>query len=387
MIEVQEALALIDQFTAESPEVSAEVDAGLNGAVLAQSISAPINLPEFRQSSMDGYALCGDASQGHELIGEIPAGSAKTYTLEPGQAVRIFTGAAVPDSADRVVMQEHVSVENNRVTLIKDPIPGANIRGIGSQIKQGQPVIDKGTKVTPAIIGMLLSLGFTQVVVRKPPRVCVLVTGDELTKPGVQKSPGQVYESNGSVLEAVVKEDGAYFVETTAVKDDFKASVRAIKSAVAQADLVLISGGISVGDYDFIAMALEELGAKKHFHGVRQKPGKPLYFGTLDGTAIFALPGNPASTLSCYCVYVRRWLQNYSGTRPVAVSMPLGADLVNRFGRALFIKAKFMQGRAMPIDEFNSATLLSFSKADILIFMGAEVTELKAGEMVETYKI
>ncbi len=387
MIEVQEALALIDQFTAESPEVSAEVDAGLNGAVLAQSISAPINLPEFRQSSMDGYALCGTASKGHELIGEIPAGSAKTYTLEPGQAVRIFTGAAVPDATDRVVMKEHVSVENNRVTLIKDPIPGANIRAVGSQIKQGQLVIDKGAKVTPAIIGMLLSLGLTQVVVKKPPRVCVLVTGDELAQPGVQKSPGQVYESNGSVLEAVAKEDGTHFVETIAVKDDFQASVRAIESAVAQADLVLISGGISVGDYDFIAMALEELGAVKHFHGVRQKPGKPLYFGTLEGTAIFALPGNPASTLSCYCVYVRRWLQQYLGTESLAVSMPLGADLVNRFGRALFVKAKFMQGQAMPIDEFNSATLLSFSKGDILIFMGADFTELKAGEMVETYRI
>lgn len=387
MIEVQEALALIDRFAAESPEVSAEVDAGLNGAILAQNIFAPINLPEFRQSSMDGYALCGAGSKDYELIGEIPAGSPKTYTLKPGQAVRIFTGAAVPDSADRVVMQEHVAIENDRVTLIKDPSSGANIRAIGSQIKQGQLVIDKGTKVTPAVIGMLLSLGLTQAAVRKPPRVCVLVTGDELAQPGVQKSPGQVYESNGSVLEAVVKEDGAQFVETIGVKDDFQASVQAIKQAVSKADLVLISGGISVGDYDFIAMALTQLGAEKHFHGVRQKPGKPLYFGTLDGTAIFALPGNPASTLSCYCVYVRRWLQNYLGTNPATVTMPLGADLVNRFGRALFIKAKFDQGGAMPIDEFNSATLLSFSKADILIFMGAEVTELKAGEMVETYKI
>lgn len=387
MIEVQEALALIDRFAAESAEVSAEVNAALNGAILSQSIFAPINLPEFRQSSMDGYALCGGAPEGHELIGEIPAGSLNTYNLKPGQAVRIFTGAAVPDSADRVIMQEHVAIKNDRVTLIKDPGSGANIRVIGSQIKQGQSVLEKGTKVTPAIIGMLLSLGLTRVVVRKPPRVCVLVTGDELAQPGVQKSPGQVYESNGSVLEAAVKEDGAHFVETTAVKDDFQASVQAIKQAVSKADLVLISGGISVGDYDFIAMALTQLGAEKHFHGVRQKPGKPLYFGTLEGTAIFALPGNPASTLSCYCVYVRRWLQNYLGTRPVAVSMPLGADLVNRFGRALFVKAKFDQGRAMPIDEFNSATLLSFSKADILIFMGAEVTELKAGDMVETYKI
>ena len=387
MIEVQEALALIDQFATESPALRAEVGAGLNGAILAQAICAPINLPEFRQSSMDGYALCGNASQGYELIGEIPAGSPKTYTLEPGQAVRIFTGAAVPDSADRVIMQEHVTVDNNRVTLIKDPGLGANIRAIGSQIKQGQPVLEKGTKATPAIIGMLRSLGLTQVDVKKPPRVCVLVTGDELAQPGVQKSPGQVYESNGSVLEAVVKEDGAQIVEVKAVKDDFQASVRAIESAVAQADLVLISGGISVGDYDFIGKALTQLGAVQHFHGVRQKPGKPLYFGTLDDTAIFALPGNPASTLTCYCVYVRRWFQQYLGTKPLAVSMPLGADLVNRFGRALFIKAKFDQGGAMPIDEFNSATLLSFSKADILIFMGAEVTELKAGQLVETYRI
>ena len=209
MIEVQEALALIDRFATESPALRAEVDAGLNGAILAQAICAPINLPEFRQSSMDGYALCGNASQGYELMGEIPAGSTKSYSLKPGQAVRIFTGAAVPDSADRVIMQEHVTVDNDRVTLIKDPGLGANIRAIGSQIKQGQPLLEKGTKATPAIIGMLRSLGLTQVDVKKPPRVCVLVTGDELAQPGLQKSPGQVYESNGSVLEAVVKEDGA----------------------------------------------------------------------------------------------------------------------------------------------------------------------------------
>ena len=386
MIEVQEALDLIDRFTSRSKSVRRSVDAGLNGLILADEVFSTVNLPEFRQSSMDGYAINGIADN-YQIIGEVPAGSSNTFEIKSGEAVRIFTGARVPDSADRVVMQEHVEIASEGITVTKFPDKGVNIRAIGSQIQQGQKILDRGVKITPAIIGMLISIGCAEVVVIDPPKVVVLVTGDELAKLGSEKKVSQVYESNGAVLQAAVQEDHCDFLYGASIKDDYTASVVAIHKAISEADLVLISGGISVGDYDFIGKALNELGISKHFHGVRQKPGKPLFFGSINQTAIFALPGNPASTLTCYYVYVRRWLQRYQGIQPMVKKMTVAADIHNRFGRALFVKAKIHKGCAVPIDEFNSATLLSFSKSELLIYMGADVKVLSEGELVETFEI
>lgn len=386
MIEVQEALDLIDRFTSRSKSVRRSVDAGLNGLILAEDVFSTVNLPEFRQSSMDGYAING-VSDNYQIIGEVPAGSSNTFEIKSGEAVRIFTGARVPDSADRVVMQEHVEIASKGITVTKFPDQGVNIRTVGSQIQQGQKILDRGVKITPAIIGMLISIGCAEVAVIDPPKVVVLVTGDELAKLGSEKKESQVYESNGTVLQAAVQEDHCDFLYGASIKDDYKASVVAIHKAVNEADLVLISGGISVGDYDFIGKALNELGVSKHFHGVRQKPGKPLFFGSINQTAIFALPGNPASTLTCYYVYVRRWLQRYQGIQPMVKKMTLAADIHNRFGRALFVKAKIHEGCAVPIDEFNSATLLSFSKSELLIYMGADVKVLSEGALVETFEI
>jgi len=386
MIEVQEALDLIDRFTSRSKSVRRPVDASLNGLILAEEVFSTVNLPEFRQSSMDGYAINGIADN-YQIIGEVPAGSSNTFEIRSGEAVRIFTGARVPDSADRVVMQEHVEIAPKGITVTKFPNQGVNIRAVGSQIQQGQQILYRGVKITPSIIGMLISIGCAAVAVIDPPKVVVLVTGDELAKLGSEKKESQVYESNGAVLQAAVQEDHCDFLYGASIKDDYKASVVAIHKAVNDADLVLISGGISVGDYDFIGKALNELGVSKHFHGVRQKPGKPLFFGSINQTAIFALPGNPASTLTCYYVYVRRWLQRYQGIQPMVKKMTLAADIHNRFGRALFVKAKIHEGCAVPIDEFNSATLLSFSKSELLIYMGADVKVLSKGELVETFEI
>jgi len=386
MIEVQEALDLIDRFTSRSKSVRRPVDASLNGLILAEEVFSTVNLPEFRQSSMDGYAINGIADN-YQIIGEVPAGSSNTFEIRSGEAVRIFTGARVPDSADRVVMQEHVEIAPKGITVTKFPNQGVNIRAVGSQIQQGQQILYRGVKITPSIIGMLISIGCAEVAVIDPPKVVVLVTGDELAKLGSEKKESQVYESNGAVLQAAVQEDHCDFLYGASIKDDYKASVVAIHKAVNDADLVLISGGISVGDYDFIGKALNELGVSKHFHGVRQKPGKPLFFGSINQTAIFALPGNPASTLTCYYVYVRRWLQRYQGIQPMVKKMTLAADIHNRFGRALFVKAKIHEGCAVPIDEFNSATLLSFSKSELLIYMGADVKVLSKGELVETFEI
>ena len=386
MIEVQEALDLIDRFTSRSKSVRRTVDASLNGLILAEEVYSTINLPEFRQSSMDGYAING-ISDNYQIIGEMPAGSSDIFEIQSGEAVRIFTGALVPESADRVIIQEHVKIANKGITVTKFPDQGVNIRAVGSQIQQGQKILNRGVKITPAIIGMLVSIGCAEVAVIDPPKVAVLVTGDELAKLGSEKKASQVYESNGTVLQAAVQEDHRDFLYCASVKDDYKASVIAIHKAINDADLVLISGGISVGDYDFIGRALDELGVLKHFHGVRQKPGKPLFFGYFNQTAIFALPGNPASTLTCYYVYVRRWLQRYQGIKPVLKKMILAAEIHNRFGRALFVKAKIREGCVVPIDEFNSATLLSFSKSELLIFMGAEVKVLSEGELVEIFEI
>lgn len=428
MIEVQQALDLVKKHTSTGRSISRPVSTSLRGFVLAEDIFSDVNLPEFRQSSMDGYALCG-VHDSYEMVGEVAAGSAANFELANGQCVRIFTGAKVPDSADTVVMQEHVTATHSSITVVKSPKVGANIRKMGSQLAAGQRVLKCGTKVTPAVLGLLISIGREAVLVRQPPKVAIVVTGNELVALGQAKGEAQVYESNGSALQAAVEMDGLELISVDHVPDSYEASVETLKIALTAADFVLISGGISVGDYDFMGRALEELGVKKHFHGVRQKPGKPLYFGIFEVTdstsitptpfptqqspppapvqrkenmeqaksgqskmgqptnqkVIFALPGNPASTLTAYYVYVRHALKAYFGIPERTLQLPLGEPVNNPFGRALFVKCTLKNGKATPIDEFNSATLLSFASTELLAYIPADESVINKDEQVQVY--
>ena len=388
MIEVEQALSLIDAHATVLEVEHLAVGAALRGRVLAKAVLAPADLPSFRQSSMDGYALCYKASaSSYEVIGEVAAGSSEHYSLSPGQAVRIFTGARVPEDCDRVIMQEQVSRTATSIQLNADTREGQNVRAIGSQIRKGEIVLEAQTSLTPASIGLLASLGIATVSVIQRPRVAIVVTGNELVALGETKNEVQVYESNSLALQAALEGLGLEVAKVLYASDDPDQTVTRLAEALQEADLVLISGGISVGDYDYVADALKAIEVESIFYTVRQKPGKPLFFGKKGEKAVFALPGNPASTLSCFYVYVKRYLERVQGIEVKDLELILEAPIENRFARALFVKAKRTGGSVTPIDEFNSATLMSFAKADALIYVPANTTRLEAHTAVKVFEL
>ena len=388
MIEVEQALSLIDAHATVLEVEHLAVGAALRGGVLAKAVLAPADLPSFRQSSMDGYALCFNAgASSYEVIGEVAAGSSEHYSLSPGQAVRIFTGARVPEDCDRVIMQELVSRTATSIQLNADTREGQNVRAIGSQIRKGEIVLEAQTSLTPASIGLLASLGIATVSVIQRPRVAIVVTGNELVALGETKNEVQVYESNSLALQAALEGLGLEVAKVLYASDDPDQTVTRLAEALQEADLVLISGGISVGDYDYVADALKAIEVESIFYTVRQKPGKPLFFGKKGEKAVFALPGNPASTLSCFYVYVKRYLERVQGIEVKELELILEAPIENRFGRALFVKAKRTGGSVTPIDEFNSATLMSFAKADALIYVPAETSRIEAYTTVKVFEL
>ena len=388
MIEVEQALSLIDAHATVLEVEHLAVDAVLRGRVLAEAVPAPADLPSFRQSSMDGYALCYKVgTSSYEVIGEVAAGSSEHYVLSPGQAVRIFTGARVPKDCDRVIMQEQVSRTAGSIQLKADTREGQNVRAIGSQIRKDEIVLEAQTTLTPASIGLLASLGIASVSVIQRPRVAIVVTGNELVALGESKNEVQVYESNSLALQAALEGLGLEVSKVLYASDDPDQTVARLAEALQEADMVLISGGISVGDYDYVADALKAIEVESIFYTVRQKPGKPLFFGKKAQKAVFALPGNPASTLSCFYVYVKRYLERVQGIEVKELELILEASIENRFGRALFVKAKRSGGTVTPIDEFNSATLMSFAKADALIYVPADTTRLEAQTTVKVISL
>ena len=265
------------------------------GYTLSENILSPIHMPPFRQSAMDGYALNIANSNSYRLIGEIKAGDNNNPKLNAGEAVRIFTGAAVPDTANAVVMQEKASKQNNTL-ILKSPIKlNENIRPLGEQVHQGQIALNKGTKITAAGIAYLASLGITEVKVSTKPTIAIMVTGNELAEPGCNLKYGQIYESNAIMLKVALKKHGYDDVSIHKVDDDYQKTENLLNETISKHDVVLVSGGISVGDYDFVGKALNELDVEQLFYKVKQKPGKPLFFGRNKDTYVFALPGNPAS--------------------------------------------------------------------------------------------
>ena len=302
MIAVEEALRLIQEEQNVITETETIATQEALGRVLSKSIQALIALPSFRQSAMDGYALHIGTGLTYTVVGEQKAGDAKTFDLKAGECVRIFTGAAVPDTANAVVIQEKVKRFETKIELENLPQLGQNIRAQGTQIKKGSFPLEKGQVLNPAGLGLIQSLGIQKVKVFRKPRVCVIVTGNELLPPGSTLSEGKIFESNSLILKAALHQIQIEPQIITGVPDQLEDTEDVLKEAFATSDLVLISGGISVGDYDFVGKALQNLGVKDIFYKVRQRPGKPLYFGKKGNTFCFALPGNPASTLTCFYV-------------------------------------------------------------------------------------
>ena len=356
--------------------------------VLAETVFSFINMPPFRQSAMDGFALCLYDALEYEIIGEVKAGDGHQVVLLPGQAVKIFTGAAVPDSAQAVIQIEKVTVKDAVVLLQEVPKAGTNVRPIGEQIQEGGLALEKGTVLHAAAIGFLAGLGLTSATVFKKPKIGIVVTGNELEKPGNPLAYGKIYESNGIMLQSALLDAFYEAVTLYEVNDDFENTKNKLNDALSSNDVVLVSGGISVGDYDFVARALKELDVETLFYKVNQKPGKPLFAGKQKNKMVFALPGNPAACLTCFYVYVLPTLAILSGNeinynQAKLVSLTHNYSVNNT--RSQFLKANVAGDEVSVLSHQASSMLNSFSVSNGLIYLEEGVYELEKGAKVPVY--
>ena len=388
MIKVEEARQLIFDHTSFLGKYRINLSKGIT-YYLAEDIFSPINMPPFRQSAMDGYALhFEENSKGiYSVLGEIKAGDSYQPVLKKGEAVRIFTGAPVPDTANAVVMQEMVTQDGNEVSINVNIDRGCNIRPIGEQINKGELAIRKGSCLNAAAVGFLASLGIQEIEVFKKPRIAIVVTGDELINAGEQLQFGNIYASNGVMLSSCLS--GLHYkdVSSFSVQDDYQKTYELLKNVIANYDVVLITGGISVGAYDFVAKVLEELKVDKIFYNIRQKPGKPLFFGKKGFTSIFALPGNPAAALCCFYVYVWPALNKISGNRSqqdlVGTMAKSNSNYIKKGNRAQFLKASLNQNHVTLLEGQGSAMLQTFALANALVYLPEEHGNVVIGDLLK----
>lgn len=390
MISVDEAKRLIGENTIALKSVKKSLLEAANH-VLAQDIFGIYDIPAFRQSSMDGYAIIfADAGKSLHLIGEMAAGTSTNFTLKAGQTSRIFTGAPLPQGADTVVMQEKVTKLNNSISIEDEKLVlGANVRQIGSEIRVGELAMQKGDLLTPAALAYLAGIGINEVEVYPIPKIAVILTGNELQKPGTPLNFGQVYESNSYSLIAALNKESIFQIEILTAEDTLEELTTVLKSALENNDVVLLTGGVSVGDYDFVIQAAADCGVKQIFHKVKQKPGKPLFFGKKDEKLIFGLPGNPSSVLNCYYNYVIPAVKKLSNRENniKEIEAELTHDFRKPKGLTHFLKGIFEDGKATPLGAQESYRLSSFAQANCLIKLNEEQENFTAGETVSVLLI
>jgi molybdopterin molybdotransferase len=341
--------------------------AAARGRSLAHDVRALVSLPGFDVSALDGVAVNGaHLLDGAKLpLAELIAAGARPSKLRAAFAAPIATGAPVPAGADRVIPNELIDITDGFVTLKRVLTEDANIRFKGEELEKGAVVLAKGQKLSPWALGLAAGSGAAKLSVRPKPRVSALVTGSELKPAGSPLAPGQIYDSNGPLMQAWLDEQGLA-VEPARVKDDAAGTKAALAAALKGSDLVLICGGVSVGTRDFVRPALQALGVKQLFWGVAQKPGKPLFVGKKGKTLVFGLPGNPAAVALCLRLYVLPALNAMQGMEPVPgrqvrAGEPIEADPT----KTLFLKGRVGAGDlAWPLGSQGSHMLSSVALAD-----------------------
>ncbi len=390
MISVEEAKDLVLQNASPILEtISIQVSKSL-GYCLAQDIFAPLNLPPFNQSNVDGYAVKLNDTHTWKVIQESKAGDTANFELKEGEACRIFTGAMVPKGADAVIMQENCTSTNDILTCVNNfsPKQDEHIRCEGEEIKKGDLAILKNTNINPSVISFLASMGLQNISVYKQPSVAIVVTGNELQQAGEALQIGKVYDSNSSTLKAVLQCLGINDVQIYFAKDDKNTLKSVVEKALLNTDVLLISGGISVGDYDFVEEVLQELNVEKIFYKVAQKPGKPLFFGKNDKSLVFALPGNPASTLTCFYEYVFPAIKKMQGKTNLFLqrqTLPITQSINKTNSLANFLKAKVFNNKVEPLTGQQSFMMKSFVQANAFIYLPAKVTSVQIGDEVEVH--
>lgn len=362
-----------------------------NGKILFSGILAPMDVPSFDNSAMDGYAIAWDDSQEFfEVIGQVAAGEVASKSIKKGEAVRIFTGASIPKGADTVIQQEKIIRTNSQIQFQKQDFKrGASVRSRGAQCKKGQEILPAGSKINPGSIALLASLGITEIEVFDLPKLALIVTGDELREIGEELNVGQIYNSTGPALQAYLATIGITDLVIIHAADTYQKVFSAIEEGLATADFLLVTGGISVGDFDFVKEALSENGVDEIFYKLTQRPGKPLFAGRKNEKIVFGLPGNPASVLTCFLNYVKPSILQWSGHvdiwRPSEI-LPLSASFSKSVSLTLFLKAKIRSGMIEILSGQESFNLLSFGEADGLAEIPIESKFIEAGTLISFYR-
>lgn len=368
------------------------------GRVLRETVLAADDAPRADNSAMDGYAVRFDdlarIPASLRVIGDVPAGRIADKQVEPGTAMRIMTGANVPDGADTVIQVELTDAGSD-VVEIRHALPrGANIRRRGEDVRAGATLLPSGTLLGAAEVALLASIQKTEVLVSRRPAVAILSTGDELVEVDAFREPGQIVNSNGYALAALVREAGAIPVNLGIVRDTREATIAAFEEA-SSCDFILSSGGVSVGAFDFVKDALEALGAESMFWRVAMKPGKPLVLSRLRGRLCFGLPGNPVSCMVSFHLFVaaalRKALGRTGALLPPEVDVRLAAPLKSAGDRRMYVRAQITaEGGvlvATPMTSQSSGAVTSMVGANALVVVPRGVTRIEAGTVARAVVI
>jgi len=413
MLSVQQAEQIIfNSVQPLNPERDIEIVdlLGASGRILAQEITSQLDFPHWDNSAMDGYAVRhADIAEFNtenpvilQIIEEIPAGKSPEKSIHPGQAARIFTGAMMPEGADTVVMQEVTQRDGNSVTILSASAPQAFVRHKGSYSKAGTPLLPPGIRIGATEIAVLASAQCTQIPVYRRPVVAILSTGDELVTPEQPLKPGQLVDSNQYALATLVKQAGAVPQMLGIIPDDPEQLKNAISHALASADIVISSGGVSVGDYDFVDEILSSLGGEIQIRAVAIKPGKPLTFAKFNSSndrstvLYFGLPGNPVSSLVTFWRFVQPTIEKLSGIshtwQPVFVKAKTQHNLKSDGKRESYLwgQLHLVNGEyefSLAGGTQNSGNLINLAQTNALAVLPVGETLLNAGNLVRVLQI
>ena len=383
-LNIAQAQALIAGFSSLLPAETTAVDDAL-GLVLAEQVIASGDVPSRANSAMDGFAArSGEAGRTLRVIGESRAGHPSDVTVGDGEAVRISTGALMPEGADAVAPIEVVEDEGSNVTLLEQLGAGRNVRLAGEDLRAGDAVLAPGRELGPAELGIAVAAGRAELQCVRRARVAVIATGDELREAGAELAPGELHDSNLTTLQALVRAAGAEVVLAGHVGDDPAATMSRFAEALDQADLVVCSGGVSVGPHDHVKGAFIELGVEERFWRVALRPGRPTWFGSSEAKLVFGLPGNPVSAIVTFLLFAAPALRAIQGRPPQATSSATLGEAIERHpNRDECVRVRLDQDEAFATGPQGSHILSSMTLADALAVIPRGEGSLAAGSQIE----
>ncbi len=383
-LNIAQAQAVIAGRSSLLPAETRPIDEAL-GLVLAEQVIASGDVPSCANSAMDGFAVqAGEAGRTLTVIGESRAGQPADVAVGAGEAIRISTGAVMPEGADAVAPIELADDQGESVRLLEEFESGRNVRLAGEDLRAGDAVLAPGRVLGPAGLGIAVAAGRAELQCVRRARVAVVATGDELREPGAELAPGELHNSNLTTLQALVRAGGGEVVLASHVGDDADATARCLAAALEQADVVVCSGGVSVGPHDHVKGALTELGVEQHFWRVALRPGRPTWFGSRGAKLVFGLPGNPVSAMVTFLLFVAPALRAIEG-RPQqpTTSVKLGEPIARHSGRDECVRVRLEGGEAFATGPQGSHILSSMTLADALAVIPRGEGSLAAGSQIE----